>query len=57
MNQPKTPTNPKGSGRPPSDKKMFSYRVEKKHTCTNEKSKRHAEVITLNDFVCDVWEL
>jgi len=29
--QPKTPTNPKGSGRPPSDKKMFSYRVEKKH--------------------------
>ncbi len=30
-NQPKTPTNPKGSGRHPSDKKMFSFRVEKKH--------------------------
>lgn len=31
MKQPKTPTNPKGAGRKPSDKQMFSFRVEKKY--------------------------
>ncbi len=29
--KPKTPTNPKGAGRPKGTKKMFIYRVEEKH--------------------------
>jgi hypothetical protein len=37
--------------------KSFYKGKRKKHTCTNPKSERHTAVITLNDLVCEVWEM
>ena len=37
--------------------KSFYDGNRKKHTCTNNESPRHAEVIRLEDLVCEVWKL
>lgn len=29
----------------------------KKHTCTNQESNRHTEIILLKDLVCSNWKL
>ena len=37
--------------------KSFMDGKRKKHTCINPESKRHTEIITLNDLVCTDWKL
>lgn len=37
--------------------KSFYDGNRKKHTCTNVESPRHAEVIRLEDLVCEFWKL
>lgn len=37
--------------------KSFYDGKRKKHTCTNSESERHTAIITLNDLVCEKWQL
>jgi glutaredoxin len=37
--------------------KSFYDGKKKKYTCANSKSEIHTEIITLNDLVCNKWEL
>jgi glutaredoxin len=37
--------------------KDFKDGKRKRHTCTNEESEHHTDIIRLNDLVCDKWKL
>ena len=37
--------------------KGFKDNNKKRHTCTNEESIRFADIIGLNDLICDKWKL
>jgi hypothetical protein len=36
---------------------MIYVKLRRKHHCTNRKSKRFDEIITLGQFVCDEWKI